>query len=51
MDRYGGTQSALNIALLGGLYIAIITDGYGGPILRLQYTLLGGFYILMIMDR
>jgi hypothetical protein len=30
MDRYGGPQSALTIALHGGFYLAIIMDCYGG---------------------
>jgi hypothetical protein len=30
MDRYGGPHTALTIALLGGLYLAIIMDRYGG---------------------
>jgi hypothetical protein len=31
MDRYGGSHTALTIALLGGLYLALIMDRYGGP--------------------
>jgi hypothetical protein len=30
MDRYGGPHTALTIALLGRLYLAIIIDRYGG---------------------
>jgi hypothetical protein len=30
MERYGGPQTALTIALLGGLYLAIIMDRYAG---------------------
>jgi hypothetical protein len=35
MDRYGGPQTAPTIALLGGLYLAIIINRYGGPKLPL----------------
>jgi hypothetical protein len=31
MDRYGGPQTALAIALHGGLYLAIMMDRYKGP--------------------
>jgi hypothetical protein len=31
MDRNGGPQTALTIALNGGLYLAIIIESYGGP--------------------
>jgi hypothetical protein len=31
MDRYGGPQTDLTIALHDGLYLAIIMDRYGGP--------------------
>jgi hypothetical protein len=31
MDRYEGPQSDLTIALLRGLYFAIIMDRYEGP--------------------
>jgi hypothetical protein len=31
MDRYEGPQSALTIALLRGLYLAIILELYEGP--------------------
>jgi hypothetical protein len=31
MDRYGGPQTALTIALPGGFYFAIIMDRFGGP--------------------
>jgi hypothetical protein len=31
MDRYGVPQTALIIALRGGLYLAIIMDRYAGP--------------------
>jgi hypothetical protein len=30
MDRYEGPQTALTIALRGGLYLDIIMDGYVG---------------------
>jgi hypothetical protein len=31
MVRYGGPQTALTIALHGGLYLTIIMDRYRGP--------------------
>jgi hypothetical protein len=44
MDRYGGPQTALTIALHGGLYLAIIMDSYGGRQSALTIALHGGFY-------
>jgi hypothetical protein len=41
MDRYGGHLTALNIALRGGLYLAIIMDRYGGPQTALTIALRG----------
>jgi hypothetical protein len=35
MDGFGGPQTALTIALHGGLYLAIIMDRYVGPELYL----------------
>jgi hypothetical protein len=40
MDRYGRSQPSLTIALLGGLYIAIIMDRYGEPHTALTIALL-----------
>jgi hypothetical protein len=31
MDRYGGPQTPVTIAVLGGLYLDIKKDRYGGP--------------------
>jgi hypothetical protein len=42
MNRYEGPHTALTIALLGGLYLAIIMDGYEGPQTTLTMALLGG---------
>jgi hypothetical protein len=44
MDRYGGPQTAVSIALYGGLYLAIIMDSYGGRQNALTLALHGGFY-------
>jgi hypothetical protein len=40
MDRYGGPQTHLTIALLTGLYSAIIFDHYGGQKTPLLYPCL-----------
>jgi hypothetical protein len=42
MDRYEETLIALNIALQGGLPLAIIMDRYEGPLTALTITLHGG---------
>jgi hypothetical protein len=42
MDRYVGSQTALIIALLGGLYLDIIMDHYEGAQTALTLALLGG---------
>jgi hypothetical protein len=42
MDRYAGPKTALTIALLGGIYLAIIMDRYAGPKTALTIALLGG---------
>jgi hypothetical protein len=42
MDRYGGLQTALTIALPGGLYLDIIMDRYGGPQTALIISSPGG---------
>jgi hypothetical protein len=39
-DRYGGSQTALNIALSGGFFLAIKMDRYGGPRTLLNIPLL-----------
>jgi hypothetical protein len=41
MDRYGWTDTVLIIALLGGLFLAIIMDRYGGPESSLTIAFLG----------
>jgi hypothetical protein len=41
MDRYGGLQTALSIALHVGLYLTIIIDRYGGPQTALNIALHG----------
>jgi hypothetical protein len=50
MDRYGGPQSALSIALHRFLYLAIIIDPYGGPQSALTIALHRGLYLAIIMD-
>jgi hypothetical protein len=42
MDRYGRPQTAMTIALPGGLYLAIIMVRYGGPQNSLNIAMLGG---------
>jgi hypothetical protein len=49
MDRYGGLQTTLTIALHEGLYIAIIMDRYRGYHTLLTISLHGGLYIDMKM--
>jgi hypothetical protein len=49
--RYGGSYTALNIALLRGLYCAIILDRYEGPQTPLNIALLRGLYLDIILDR
>jgi hypothetical protein len=49
MDRYGGRQTALTIALLGGLYLAIIMNRYGRPQTAVTIFLLGGLYLAIVM--
>jgi hypothetical protein len=39
MDRYGGPHNALNLALHGGIYLAIIIDQYEGPLHYPYYSL------------
>jgi hypothetical protein len=50
MDRYGGPQTPLTIALPGGLYLVIIMDPYGGPQTALTIALPGGLELGIIMD-
>jgi hypothetical protein len=45
MVRYVGPQTALTLALPGGLYLAIIMDRYGGPQTGLNIALPGGLYL------
>jgi hypothetical protein len=40
MDRHEGPQTALTIALHGGLYLAIIMDSYEGPHTALTIALM-----------
>jgi hypothetical protein len=42
MDLFGGPQTALTIALPGGLFLAIIMDLFGGPQTALTIALLRG---------
>jgi hypothetical protein len=42
MDRYGGPQTAITIAVVGGLYFPIIMELFGGPQTTLTIALLGG---------
>jgi hypothetical protein len=42
MDLYEGPQTALTVASLGGIYLAIIMDRYEGPQTSLIIALLGG---------
>jgi hypothetical protein len=42
MDRYGGPQIALNIALHGSLYLAFTMDRFEGPQTTLIIALPGG---------
>jgi hypothetical protein len=51
MDRYGGPKTALTIALLGGLYLAIMMDRYGGKTTALTIALPGALYSAIIMVR
>jgi hypothetical protein len=43
--------SALNIALLRGLYLRIIMDRHEGPHTALTVALLRGLYLAITMDR
>jgi hypothetical protein len=45
MDRYGGPQTSLTIALLGGLYLAIIADRSVGPQTAITIALRGSLYL------
>jgi hypothetical protein len=46
-----GPQSPLTIALLGGLYLAIIMERYEGPQTALTISLLEVLYLAIIIDR
>jgi hypothetical protein len=50
MDCYGGPQTALNMALHGGLYIDIIMHRYVMNQTALTLAFYGGFYLAIIMD-
>jgi hypothetical protein len=45
MDPYENPHSALTIALLRGLYLAIIMDPYDGPHNALSIALRRGLYL------
>jgi hypothetical protein len=51
MDRHEVPRSALNIALLRGLYLTIIMVGYEGPHSALSIALPRGSYLTIILDR
>jgi hypothetical protein len=55
LSHYNGPlwrpQTALNIGLHGGLYLAIIMDRYAGPQTALTIALHVGLYLAIIMDR
>jgi hypothetical protein len=42
MDQYGGPLTSVTIALLRGLYLAIIMDRYDGPLTALTIEMLRG---------
>jgi hypothetical protein len=44
-------KTALSIALLRGIYLAIIMDRYEAPQTTLTIALLRGLYLAIIMDR
>jgi hypothetical protein len=50
MDHCIGLQTALTIALPGGLYLAIIMDHCIGLQTALTIALAGGLYLAIIMD-
>jgi hypothetical protein len=50
MDRYGGPQTTLTIALLGGLYISILMDRYRAPNTAINKASQGGLFVDIIMD-
>jgi hypothetical protein len=49
-DRYEQPQTPLTIALLGGLYLAILMYGYEVPQTSLTVSLVGGLYLAIIND-
>jgi hypothetical protein len=49
MDRYGGLQTALTIALHGGLYLAFIMDRYRRHQTPLTIALHVGLFLAIIM--
>jgi hypothetical protein len=51
MECYGVPHTALTMALLVGLYFAIIMDRLVGPHTALTIAFLGGPYLANIMDR
>jgi hypothetical protein len=51
MEVSEGPQTALTLALLLGLYLAIIMDHYESPHTALTIDLLGGLYLAIILDR
>jgi hypothetical protein len=51
MDRYGGPQSALNIALYTGRYLAFIMDHYERPQSAHTLALHRFLYLAIIIGR
>jgi hypothetical protein len=51
MDRYGGHQTVLIIALHVGIYLAIIMSRCREPHTSLTIALYGGFELAIIMER
>jgi hypothetical protein len=49
MDRHHSPQTALTIAFLGGIHLAIIMDMYEEHQTAINIALLGGFYVVFIM--
>jgi hypothetical protein len=50
MERHEGTQTAINIALLGVLYLSTIMDLYDGPQTVLNIALLGGLFLAIKVE-
>jgi hypothetical protein len=50
MDRYGGPQTVLTIALTGGLSLAITMERYGGPQTAFTIALPAGLYLALTIN-